>query len=311
MAAYTAGELQNLFYAPESSYGITPTSALTWGARLLSIKPRWDLAKQFDPLPGSRTSYGTMTTGARVAGATVRAYAKAVSGGYDWRNLWAVYALGSTSGLAEHLPSFSMQIAQRVGASSYRRNLYNGCKVTKLDLAGTGVGLPLEFSAELIAQHIASSTSKAFTGLQAVTVGADPAEISTPELKWTGTLQYNLGAGLVALRPDSWKLTVDNHMEAQPGNLPGASGGPYPLAAGAGINEGLRDILFEWTQQANDETFINARLADTPISAVTIPIGANTVTLYEGTWDQPELPERVQGLFKETYTLRFRSLSIA
>lgn len=308
--AYLPGELQNLFYVPEASYGVTPATALTWGARLLSVAPKYDRKKQFDPLPESRSSYGTVCDGALEAGATVRAYAKAASGGYDWRNLWAVYALGSTSGLADHLGSFSMQVAQKVG-SSYRRNLYNGCKLNRLSIAGTGVGLPLEFEGEVVAQCIAASTSKAFTGLQSVTVGADPAEITSAELKWVGTLQYNLGSGLTDLRPDSWKLTVDNHLEAQPGVLPGSSGGPYALAAGAGINEGLRDIVFEWTQQAADETFVNARLADTAVTAVTVPVGANTVTLSEGAWDDGSLPERVQGLYKETHRLRFRTLSIA
>lgn len=308
--AYLPGELQNLYYVPESAYGVTPTSALVWGARLLSIAPTFDQKKQFDPLPGSRTSYGTACNGAIECSATVRAYAKEVSGGYDWLSLWARYALGSVSGLEEHLPSFSMQIAQKVG-TSYRRNLYNGCKVGKLTISTTGLGLPLEFSADIMAQYISASTSKTFAGLQAVTVGADPAEITTPELKWSANVRYNLGSGLTDLRPDSWKLTVDNHLEAQPGVLQGSSGGPYALAAGNGINEGLRDILFKWTQQAGDEVFTNARLADAPMAAITIPVGANTITLLEGTWDDGALPERQQALYKETHRLRFRGLSIA
>lgn len=308
--AYLPGELQNLFYVPETSYGVTPTGALTWGARLLSIAPTFDQKKQFDPSPGSRTSYGTVCNGPVECSATVRGYAKAVSGAYDWRNLWAVYALGSASGLAEHLTSFSMQIGQKVGAA-FRRNLYNGCMISRMTIGGTGVGLPLEFTADIIAQYVSSSTSKTFAGLQAVTVGADPTEIATPELKWTAQPKINLGAGLSDLKPDSWTFTVDNKLERQPGVLQGNSGGPYALAAGSGINEGLRDILFEWTQQAHDETYVNARLSDTPVTAVTIPIGASTITLSEGTWDDGALPERQQALYKETHRLRFSSLSIA
>lgn len=308
MTAYTRGELQGIMWREELTYGLTPTGALAWGGKLVSVKPRFDVKKEFIPGPGSR-GHTDVVREFITCGANIKYYARIDGGGYDWRYFGAAMGYGTISGVVEHLSSFSMQLAMKVG-SSYRYNKYSGCKFDKLAIQSDGAGLPLLFDADIICQYIEPSTSKSYTKIQAVTMGADAAEVTAPILKYTGNVQIDLGSGPYNLKPKTWKFTVQNGLEAQEGNLPGASGGPYSLAAGSGINEGERQILFEFSKDCEGEDYINAVLSDTAVAAVTIPVGANTITLSDLELIG-DLPERQHAIFQESYQLRATSMAIA
>lgn len=314
MAQYTAGEMKKLHYVPEVTYGVTPpvgdVPTLTWGANCESLKGKVATHKQFHILEASR-SFGSTTSETWDAGFTVKAVAQLASGAYDWRKLWAVYGLGSTSGLAEHLGSFTAQTGKVVGANQ-KYNWYNGCKITKLQIGAEKVGMPVGFEADVLARWFAKATTKAMTGLQALTVGADPTNISTNVLCWNGALQYNLGgAGLTTWHPKSWKLIVDNHIERHYGNLTGADTNKYPVTWA--LNEGKRDIDFEVVVPHEDETWIDAKLASTAMTAVTIPLDTFTLTLSNGEilLEEDDLPEYKQDLMEETIKVKFKTLSIA
>jgi len=314
MAQYTAGEMKTLLYVPETNFGITPpvgtVPTLTWGANCADLKGKFNKHHAFHPIEVGRSNFQA-TTDSWDAGFSVKAVAQTVSGGYDWRKLWAVYGLGSESGLTDHLGSFSVQTGKKAGASE-RYNLYNGCKMSKLTISSDRAGAPVIFEADVLSQWYASSSSKVYTGLQALTLGADPATIATPLLCWSGASQRNIAAGgLATWFPMGWKLTVDNKIKRHYGNLQGADTNWYSLTAA--LPEDEREIMFECTLAHEDETYINAKMAGSTMTAITIPIGAQTLTLSNGTilLEDADFPEYKQSLMEETVRVRFPTLSIA
>jgi hypothetical protein len=307
MGQYTAGELDALYYIAESVYGTTPTGAQVFGGDLISLKPDVSLGKQF-VVQGSNRSFGTTTKGPYKAGFRAQLYNRSA---VSWRTLFAAYAFGSTTGLADHLGSFSALVGKKVGAN-YFYNMYNGCKINKLTISSEKPGMPFVFDAEVFAQWVTASTSKTFAGLQAVTMGAYPAEPAKPIDTWLTGIQINLAAGGLAAFPvKSFSLTVDNHLSRQPGLKTGADAKQYPLEAGQAINEGERDIIFEYAIDSTNETYTNSKLADQAVTALTIKIGTYTITLSGGAWEANDLPELKQALMEESGKIRFNAMSIA
>jgi hypothetical protein len=303
---YTAGELQPLLYSAESVYGTTTTNALTWGGDPISIKLNIDKKRNYINQATNR-SFGTTTKGPEKYGFQAKLYNRSA---IDWRAL-AAYAFGSTTALADHEGSFSALVAKKV-ATAYKYILFNGCKVNKLVISAELPGMPFMFDYDVFAQYATPDTDKTFAGLQAVTVGADPADPAKPVDSWLTALQINLAAGGLAAFPvQRWSLTIDNKMKGQEGIVIGNDTVHYALEAGSGISEGERDIIFEYTIPSTNEIYSNSKLSDAAVTALTIVIGAYTVTLSGGVWEANDFPELKQGLNEETGKIRFNALTIA
>ncbi len=312
MGIITPGQTKKLYWVAESTYGIIPTGALTWGGEPLSVKqsPLTNMRPKFTVLPGAGRSYTQKSRDAAQVGFNVRALARKVSGGYNWRNFWAAYAYGSTTGLTDNLGSFTCQIGKTIGAT-HQYNILNGCKIDRLSVVGQSKGTELIFDADIIAQWSKRSSSKTITGLQNVTVGADPTNIATDVLTWAGILQMNLGGGgLQNFHPDNWQVTVSNKLHPTYGGKLGADSNIYNVAIA--IGEGVRDIVFEATFDHENETYESAKLADTEVTALTIPIDTYTLTLSNGTFEAADFVElKTEDNMKESIKVRFKSLSIA
>jgi hypothetical protein len=248
--------------------------------------------------------------GALKVGMTLRGRARAVSGAYDWTKFFAVYGMGATGGLADTLGSFTCQTCKVAGASTFY-NFYSGCKINKLQIGSEGPGKDIIFTADIIAQAVAASTTKAITGLQSVTVGADPADITTSLLTWSGISRINVaGGGLANWHPRRWTFSIDNHLEPWPQNKTGADAANYALEAGQ-LPESDRDITLEVELPHESETYLNANIAKSAITAVTFPIGNKTLTLTNGRLVGGDSPELKQSLLNETLRFQFKTLSIA
>lgn len=309
MTAYTAGEIMPFDYVPEVTYGVTPTSALTWGCETIAIKGATDLKKQFIHLPGSR-SFGATMTGMYEVGFNLKGYSRLTSGGYDWRNLWAHFAFGSTSGLSDHLDSLTGQIGVNI-ASNYAYDFYNGAKINKLTMSSTATEKAILFDADFFAQYMTKKTSKVLTGLQALTVGANPSAITTALVTWTTDPKINIaGGGLTTFRPDSWSLTVDNHLDRRPGNIVGNDTNKYPVCSG--LDEGQRDIIFECKLPLEAETYSSAKLAGSAVTSLVLyDIDTWDITLANGEFEANDFPELKHQVNDQTLKIRFKSLTIA
>lgn len=307
MATYTAGELDSLQWVNESVYGTIPTGALSWAGDIISLKPSIDMSTEFLHATGSR-AYNATARGMTKAGFSVECRARADASPYDWEDFWAVYGLGAASTTAEHLGSFTAQVAKIVGATSYY-NHYNGCKFNKFSIKGTAVGEPLVFGGDIMAQSISYGTSKNLTQIQTVTVGADAAEQTGATLRWNSICQINIaGGGLANFFPKNWVFTCDNFLEAMPGHRAnGATIYDVPVA----IDEGRRDLTFTCTLPHGSETYTNAKIAGSAITALTFGVGAMTVTLSTGEFVPNEFPELKHDLMEETMTIKFKTIAIA
>jgi hypothetical protein len=313
MAAYSPGEIANFYFVPETVFGTTPTDALTWGGIITEkdgAKPKVNQNKQFHRGSTSR-SFSDVTKGAWNVGFKLKALARVTSGGYNWKNFWAVYALGSATALTEHLGSFTAQLERVIGASKVYWH-FNGCKINKLAIACEGPGQLIEFDADILARWPNAGTAKAITGLQALTVGDDPAEITTALMTWASVSQINIAAGgLVNWYPRAWQINIDNGLKATMGNLTGADANNYPCAQS--INEGGRDILFSCTLDLENETYNTAKLAGSAITALTFIFDTFTVTLSNGELvvEDDDLPPFHREIGEQTLRIRFKSIAVS
>jgi hypothetical protein len=309
MGVYTSGELRKGYWRNESGgYGVIPTDALLWGCDILRFRPAVDLKQEEYITSGSR-SFSDSCRGPYDVGFNIEGYARAVTGGYSWRNFWAVYGLGYDTAMIDHLTSFIFQATKKVG-TNYYYNVYNGCKPNMQEIRFDKHGQPLVFGMDAFSQFIIPSTSKNFTGLQTVTVGADPSNETGAMLIWQGDMQINIAAGgLVTFKPKKARFWTEHNLERQYGIKVGDDGSSYPVACA--LDEGPRRILFEADMPHGNETYVNAKLANSACTALTLPVGANTITLSDGVFIPNELPTLEHKQMSEKFTVSFKSFSIA
>ena len=313
MVAYSPGEIANFYYVAESVYGTTPTDALTWGGIIAEkdgAKPKVNKNQAFHRGTSSR-SFSDVTIGAWNVGFKLRGLARVTSGGYNWKNFWAAYALGSTTALTEHLGSFTAQLERVIGAGKVYWH-FNGCKIDKLAISCEGPGQLIEFDVDVLARWPNRGTAKAITGLQALTVGADPAEITTALMTWASVSQINIAAGgLTTWYPRKWQIDIDNGLKATMGNLTGADTANYSCAQA--INEGPRDIIFSCTLDLESETYNTAKLAGSAITALTFVLDTFTVTLSGGKLlvEDDDLPPFSREIGEQTIRIRFSGITVS
>ena len=303
----TAGDLVQFLYVNESVYGTTPTSALVYGGDTATFTPKVDLSQNYIRLAGSR-GIGTVVPGPYKCGFNATMYDRV---GYDWTTFFAVNACGAAGGLTEHLGSFSAQI-ETLENSYPVYNVYSGCKIDKLKISCDKPGMPLIFDIDVMAQWVIWGGSKSMTGFQTVTVGADPSMPSGQVYCWSDKHMINIAGGGAATFPVSkWSFTLENHLVGMPLVVTGADAYKLPLEAGAGISEGVRDIVFEYECPSTNETYTNSKLANQAITSLTVPVGAKTITLTDGVWEGNDLASKKQDLMTESGKIRFKSLTIA
>ncbi len=315
MAQYSPGELKKFYFVPEVTYGTTPTDALTWGCDLVTLKPSVNANKDFHMLESSTYgTYGAVTKGGWEIGYTMEGLAHAESGTYDWTDFWGVYGWGSATALTRHLGSFTAQVGKTVSSSNYY-DFYNGCKINKLTIKCDGPGKLIQFGADVMCRWVTQDTDKTIAGLQAVTVGANPDDITSAVLTWTGTSTINIaGGGATNWYPRKWELVIDNHLERMPGNITGADSAQYPVTYA--LSEGLREITFTCDLPYEGETYTAAKLASSAITAIKIPIDSTATTPKVLTLSTGELvvggddwPEYSHKLMDEPIKVMFKTLT--
>jgi len=313
---YTIGEVRRLYYVAEATYATTVTSSLVYAGLPVSIKPKSNFKIEPEYVQGSRSFSTAGRDGMVEMGFSYQGKAQAVSGGYNWKNFFAVYGFGSLTGIEDgsssygRIGSFSAIIGITQGINTYY-NLYNGCVIDSLKISCDEPGKAILFDAEILAQYVDYGTSKTFTRLQSVTVGADPTTITTDILRWAGNIQVNIAAGgLTTIYPSKFALTVKNNITREPGNRTGADAVIYPVAID--MTEGAREIMVELTLPRKSQTFQNAKIANSAITALTIPIGVNTITLTGGVFAADDLAElKLDSPLDETVKMIFNGLTIA
>ena len=315
MAQYSPGELKKFYFVPEVTYGTTPTDALTWGCDLVTLKPKVNANKEFHMLESSTYgTYGAVTKGGWEIGFDMDGLAHAESGTYDWTDFWGVYGWGAAAALARHLGSFTAQVGKTVASSNYY-DFYNGCKINKLTIKCDGPGKLIQFSADVMCRWVTQDTDKTIAGLQALTVGANPTDITSAVLTWTGSSTINIaGGGAVAWYPRKWELVVDNHLERMMGNITGADSNQYSVTYA--LSEGLREITFTCDLPYEGETYTAAKLASSAITAIKITIDSTatapkvlTLTTGELLVDGDDWPEYGHKLMDEPVKIKFKSLT--
>jgi len=302
--AYTAGELKTGNYVLESVFGTIPTGALAYAGDTTALYNTSDDGIQFLNLPGSR-SYGAHTHGPYKKACTYKAYSRVAA---EWKDFWAKYGMGATTGLLDHLSSFTFT-CDLYNGTTHVYQIYSGCKINKLTISWEKVGKVIEFEADIWAQWHQTANAKAITGLQNVTIAADASTPAGAILFMASNPQINIAAGgLANLYAENAKLTIEQHLEREDGDKVGDDSVHYPTAIG--IHENERDIIFECNAISKDQTYQDAMRAGSVVTALTIVIDNETVTLSNGEFE-PSYAKYEQKVNREPIRIRFKTLAIA
>lgn len=305
MTGYPPGSLKYGRYVAEVTYGTMPTGTLSWMGDTITAQDTTDYQRTFVPMPDTRATLGVVQSGPYHAGFTAKYYARAS----NWKTFWATYVLGSTTATTQTLPSFTALFDVYDG-TTHNYRVYNGCKVNRGTIRGAGPGKLLEFEVEVLAQFNSQSTTKNLTEVQTVTIGSDPTPPVTSCLSYAAYGQRNInGAGLATWQLQEWSLTVDNHLSREDGHvLNGATYYPCTTA----LHEGERDIWFEGTLKHSAQTYQDMLKSNTLMTAVTLPIDTDTVTLATG-YPAPDMKYIEYGhrVHDERVKFGFTSIAIA
>jgi hypothetical protein len=307
-------DIKRTYWVLESTFATTPTSALSYLGEVFDLTPDFDDTPEEDQI--ENRAYTDVTFTQDLVGFIMKARVRAVSVTPAWNpvNFWALFALGATTGRAADglIDSFSL-VAKKANASLTEYALFNGCKMDGLQIAAPGVGKVITWQATCRCQYITLSTTKAFTGLQAVTVGADPTIPTTAFVRWDGDpLTINWGAGVVNLTGvETWALNIQNGIKPELGRRTGADALDYTVAEA--FDEGPFDCTVDITRFHRDTTPISKKLAKTTGITLTLPIGDKIWTLTGGYFPKAFWPQHTRGKepLKETFTLKFSGLTIA
>jgi hypothetical protein len=229
-------------------------------------------------------------------------------------DFWALYALGEITGRASdgRLDSFSL-VSKKTNATITEYALFNGCVVDGLTIQAGGVGKALVYSLDCRAQYVVTAASKAFTGLQTITPGADPTLPTTAYARWDGTApQVNYGSGLANIAGViDWKVTIKNNLTPEWYKRTGADALVYPVAEA--FDEGDFDCTVDISRWHRDNTHWAQKLARKTGIIFTLYINGKTWTFTGGYFKDPSAPDHKSGKdpLKETLSLKFNGLTIA
>lgn len=307
--AYTAGELQKAYYVTEGTYGEIPTSQLAWVGETLKLTNLMDKKKSFITHPGSR-SYGAVDEDPEEHGFVLTYHDKA---GSEWTEFFATLGYGSSSGLTDHLGSFVL-FGDEFDGTTHNWQIYSGSKVNRASIIASGPGKLLDFQIEAFSQYFqiwSHADSRTITGdIQDVIFGANPPAETGTDLTWAGQAEINLNdTSLADLEITDWKLDVLQKVRREPGFKDGDDSLVRALAIA--MHEGDRGIMFEANAISKDMVFANSKRKDELITALTLPIDDEVITLTGGVWIADDMPEYAQEINTETLMMQFQDLSIA
>lgn len=305
-SAHTAGELAMGTYRAEASPGVIQTGALSYIGLMQSLKNDSDDQGNFVNGPGSR-GFSLFERGPYKKGFTIKYHAPAHGAWGDWLDFFGTYVLGSKTAPTDHLGYFSY-INYVTSRSKYE--IYTGCKANKGTLTFLDYGRFIEIEVQCFALAHLIKSSKTLTDYQAVTIGADPTAPTEAKLFWNTGHQINVaGGGLGAFWPKRATLSIDNKLEREPGIKTWADATKYPTSLEH--HEDDREIVYDCELIMKDDTWDGRKEAASLITALTIPIDDDTITLANGYIVPNNFSELEQKLGNDKVQIRFPTLSIA
>ena len=315
MATYLGQDVKMTYWLPEASFGVTP--AVGSEAELYYLGEVKDFVSDENDNPEedelenrafTEVNRGPFEYGFQMSNVKVRK----ASGAWDPVDFWALYTLGATDGRASDGLLDSFSLITRKSTNKFR--LYNGCMVDAMSISAPGVGKSLLFQLIGRCQHRARSSTRAFTGLQDVTVGADPTDPTTKFIKWLGTaLTIDYGGGVANLTGvESWKLDIKNNLTQELFEAtPDSGSDDYPIVEQ--FDEGGFDCTVDITRFHRDESVYDEMVDHTEDIELTLPIDETVWTLSGGYFPKQSPPDHKMGKdpLKESFQLKFNAVSIA
>ena len=109
--------------------------------------------------------------------------------------------------------------------------------------------------------------------------------------------------------PTNMRLSLSRGMEREYGIKTGDDSTNYPVAIA--LHEGNAAIDFTAEVISQNMTYADSKRNREAITALTIPLDDETITLSNGEWDEPTLPAYAQAINRERIAIKFKSLAIA
>lgn len=231
------------------------------------------------------------------------------------------YAFGAAGSLADHIETFFAEGAMKRDSATVaqHRFLYNMAKVVDTEIA-ISVDEPIMVTENCIAQYVRKSTSKTYpavtdetlaTIMAAVTIGADPADISDDMLMYyegDSILVEDPGgtpADLQLSGVSDMTLSIARNTEQRRGIRRGLEGRmAYEMA------EKVRDLTLTITKDFHDVEEYDRMVAN-EVFDFKFDIGTTRITLVGGVWEGTPPAMAEEDLIAESLTASFEDATYA
>ena len=314
MATYLGQDVKKTFWLPEAAYGATPAVGVE--AELYYLGEVYDFVPDINLNPEESLfedrAFTDVDYGPYEYGFQMQAKVRQGDGTWDPADFWALYSLGAADGRAADGLLDSFSLITRKSTNKYV--LWNGCVMDAMSITSPGVGKSLLFQAICRSRFADRAATTAFTGLQDVTIGADPTPPTTKFIKWLGTaLTIDYGAGAANLSGvETWKLDIKNNIAHELFEATPDSGtDDFPVVEQ--FDEQGFDCTVDITRFHRDESVFDEARDMTEDITLTIPIDDAVWTLSGGYFPKVTAPGHKTGKERlmESFQLKFNAVAIA
>lgn len=286
MATRVKGDLAGLVVRPEAVYGTMPAVATNdwYGGTLISFNDESTPDMQEDP------GDGTMLFDGAYSGVKDYGFSATftVPKGPSWSK-WIELALGpgSPMGFKNALSSFSIETS----VASDEHLLFKGCKIDKLDIKAD-LGQRVEMSVTAFAQ------SKTIGATRTIPKLAKP---TTGPVRKTARLKYH-GADT---KDKTLTISISRALQKEAGPV-----GSDVVAAGFDSVPTAADATFTFTETSASSAWDILKAAGTTGKTAAITIDGKTISSVDCYFPGTDNPNRVQGSYDETITLKAKDMSV-
>jgi len=293
MAIKTPGSLGALQYVVESTYGTTPSTALSYIGFMNTMQESGGSDEEEQLKDGSRI-FDTVLHRVKSAGFSAKLSM--------FRDQSTNYYLKSLVNMAyapnADLTSFSalMKIAQGEYAA------FQGCKIDTLAIGADRVGDKVTADVTVKALKALDHSGTKPTGWGNENTGPTT---KTPII-YDAYASATINGNAKTINARSFRYTISNNLEEKEGIMSGTA-----YAAGNGLVPGVTEVELEYSLLSADSEWDNLKLAHADGITITHTIGAHTYTFSNCYIITEDHPSRSQSSYDETVRFKAGSMSVS
>ena len=293
MAIKTPGSLGALQYVAESTYGTTPSTALSYFGFMNTMQESGDSDEEEQLQDGSRI-FQTVIHRVKSAGFTANLTMFRDENSVTFLKNLVTKAYGPTADLG------SFSALMKIGQGEYAA--LQGCKIDTLEVGADRVGDKVTASVTVKALRALDHSASKPSGWGSENAGPTNKIPIIYDAYATATINGNSKT----INAKSFKFSINNSLEEQEGIVNGVA-----YTAGNGLVPGVTSVELEYSLVSADSYWDNLKLNHADGITIVQVIGAHTYTFANCYIVTEDHPSRAQSSYDETVRFKAGSLTVS